>query len=177
MIRAAVSISTVRFCVRRRKSSHLPNESLIEPKTEVFYQGFRAHIRSWPRGHMFPNCEPRVHLGQVFQSVRDDKADIGVMPVENTTAGTVSEVYDLLCRLRPVHQPLVHRKSRTVWRRCPAQSSRMSSVSARIRMRCRSSQLHFRARSGGGHQGGEHRHHDPERCRKRATKSLAAICS
>ena len=30
------------------------------------------------------------------------------------------------------------RKSRTVWRRCPAQSSRMSSVSARIRMRCRS---------------------------------------
>ena len=33
---------------------------------------------------------------QVFQSVRDGKADIGVVPVENTTAGTVSEVYDLL---------------------------------------------------------------------------------
>ena len=28
--------------------------------------------------------------------MRDGKADIGVVPVENTTAGTVSEVYDLL---------------------------------------------------------------------------------
>ncbi len=47
---------------------------------------------------LFPECEP-VNVPtweQVFQSVRDGKADIGVVPVENTTAGTVSEVYDLL---------------------------------------------------------------------------------
>ena len=48
-----------------------PNESLIEPQ----------NVPTWE---------------QVFQSVRDGNADIGVVPVENTTAGTVSEVYDLL---------------------------------------------------------------------------------
>ena len=35
-------------------------------------------------------------MGVGLTMLRDGKADVGVVPVENTTAGTVSAVYDLL---------------------------------------------------------------------------------
>ena len=74
-----------------------PAETLAKPKT-VFYQGVPGAYQELAARALFPSCEPQnvPTWEQVFQSVRDGKADIGVVPVENTTAGTVSEVYDLL---------------------------------------------------------------------------------
>ena len=70
---------------------------MLRPKT-VFYQGVPGAYQELAARALFPECEP-VNVPtweEVFQSVRDGKADVGVVPVENTTAGTVSAVYDLL---------------------------------------------------------------------------------
>lgn len=80
-----------------KKFPFYPAETLAKPKT-VFYQGVPGAYQELAARALFPSCEPQnvPTWEQVFQSVRDGKADIGVVPVENTTAGTVSEVYDLL---------------------------------------------------------------------------------
>ena len=80
---------------------------------------------------------------QVFQSVRDGKADIGVVPVENTTAGTVSEVYDLLLDYDLYINRSYIKKISHCLAAVPGTKLRMSSVSARIRMRCRSATASF----------------------------------
>ena len=70
---------------------------MLKPKT-VFYQGVPGAYQELAARALFRECEP-VNVPtweEVFQSVRDGKADVGVVPVENTTAGTVSAVYDLL---------------------------------------------------------------------------------
>ena len=66
-----------------------PSGNEITPQT-VYYQGVPGAYQELAARALFPQWE------QVFQSVRDGVADVGVVPVENTTAGTVSEVYDLL---------------------------------------------------------------------------------
>ena len=74
-----------------------PAGSALDPKT-VYYQGVPGAYQELAARALFPQCEP-VNVPtweQVFRSVRDGAADVGVVPVENTTAGTVSEVYDLL---------------------------------------------------------------------------------
>lgn len=74
-----------------------PAVQLPAPRT-VLYQGVPGAYQELAARTLFPQCEPQCvpTWEQVFQSVRDGNADIGVVPVENTTAGTVSEVYDLL---------------------------------------------------------------------------------
>ena len=74
-----------------------PAKTALDPKN-VYYQGVPGAYQELAARALFPQCEP-INVPtweQVFQSVRDGIADIGVVPVENTTAGTVSEVYDLL---------------------------------------------------------------------------------
>lgn len=74
-----------------------PAESALAPQS-VYYQGVPGAYQELAARALFPQTEPQ-HVPtweQVFQSVRDGAADAGVVPVENTTAGTVSEVYDLL---------------------------------------------------------------------------------
>jgi prephenate dehydratase len=46
----------------------------------------------------FTNCEtiPLRHLEEVFQNIKSIKADFGVVPVENSQAGSINETYDLL---------------------------------------------------------------------------------
>lgn len=39
---------------------------------------------------------PCIHLRDVFQAVLDDNANFGVVPVENSQAGSINETYDLL---------------------------------------------------------------------------------
>ena len=43
---------------------------------------------------------PCATFAEVIESVEDGEADYGVLPVENTTAGSINEVYDLLLRTR-----------------------------------------------------------------------------
>ena len=74
-----------------------PAQTPLDPKT-VYYQGVPGAYQELAARALFPHCEPQ-HVPtweQVFRAVRDGEADVGVVPVENTTAGTISEVYDLL---------------------------------------------------------------------------------
>lgn len=76
-----------------------PAEGMLCPNT-VYYQGVPGAYQELAARALFPACEPQ-HVAtweQVFQAVHTGKADAGVVPVENTTAGTVSEVYDLLLK-------------------------------------------------------------------------------
>ncbi len=144
-----------------------PNESLIEPKT-VFYQGFWVRIRELAARALFPRCEPQnvPTWEQVFQSVRDGKADIGVVPVEDTTAGTVSEVYDLLLDYDLYINRSYIKKISHCLAAVPGTKAR-GCQACLLASACAAAvpQLHFRARSG-GHRGGEHRHRGPERAEK-----------
>lgn len=86
--------------VLRQRPERFPfhlSEDALEPKT-VYYQGVPGAYQELAALALFPHCTPTnvPTWEQVFQSVRDGIADVGVVPVENTTAGTVSEVYDLL---------------------------------------------------------------------------------
>ena len=126
-----------------------PNESLIEPKT-VFYQGVPGAYQELAARALFPSCEPQnvPTWEQVFQSVRDGKADIGVVPVENTTAGTVSEVYDLLLD----YDLYINRSYIKKISHCLAAvpGTKLEDVK-RLASPCAAAvpQLHLRARSGG----------------------------
>lgn len=74
-----------------------PESTPICPKS-VLYQGVPGAYQELAAQALFPHCVP-AHVPtweQVFESVHCGDADVGVVPVENTTAGTVSEVYDLL---------------------------------------------------------------------------------
>lgn len=71
----------------------------VEPAPRsVYYQGVPGAYQELAASALFPDCAPQPvsTWEQVFQAVHTGEADTGVVPVENTTAGTVSEVYDLL---------------------------------------------------------------------------------
>lgn len=74
-------------------------ERLPAPRA-VCYQGVPGAYQELAARALFPQCEPEAVATweQVFAAVHTGKADAGVVPVENTTAGTVSEVYDLLLK-------------------------------------------------------------------------------
>ena len=51
---------------------------------------------------LYPDARPLFFpdFPAIFTAVQDGKADLGVLPVENSSAGSVSEVYDLILRYR-----------------------------------------------------------------------------
>ena len=51
---------------------------------------------------LFPDGEPLFFrtFGEVFRAVSQGEADFGILPVENSSAGSVSEVYDLILKHR-----------------------------------------------------------------------------
>lgn len=74
------------------------SDSIATEPNAVYYQGVPGAYQELAARALFPSCQPH-HVStwkQVFQAVHSGEADAGVVPVENTTAGTVSEVYDLL---------------------------------------------------------------------------------
>jgi chorismate mutase / prephenate dehydratase len=48
------------------------------------------------RGIMDISFTPSATFADAFEAVRTGAADVGILPIENTTAGAISEVYDLL---------------------------------------------------------------------------------
>jgi chorismate mutase/prephenate dehydratase len=48
------------------------------------------------RGITEPAFVSAATFAEAFDAVREGRADVGVLPIENTTAGAISEVYDLL---------------------------------------------------------------------------------
>ena len=67
----------------------------------VYYGGLPASYQDMACSDLFPGAEKRAMESweDVFQAVVSGEADVGVVPVENSTAGTVNEVYDLLQQL------------------------------------------------------------------------------
>lgn len=51
---------------------------------------------------LFPDCQPVFYrsFAEVFEAVNNGKADYGVLPVENSSAGSVADVYDLILQYR-----------------------------------------------------------------------------
>ena len=51
---------------------------------------------------LYPGAEPRFYdkFNKIFAAVEDGTADLGIVPVENSSAGSVSEVYDLILKYR-----------------------------------------------------------------------------
>ncbi len=51
---------------------------------------------------LFPDSEPVFYPGweDVFKAVDNEEADFGILPVENSSAGSVSDVYDLILKYR-----------------------------------------------------------------------------
>ncbi|GAI58874.1 unnamed protein product, partial [marine sediment metagenome] len=66
---------------------------------KVAFQGERgafsedAAVKLFGEGIDFLPC---IHLRDVFQAVLEVSVDFGVVPVENSQAGTLAETYDLL---------------------------------------------------------------------------------
>lgn len=51
---------------------------------------------------LFPECQPVFYksFARVFEAVNNGEADYGVLPVENSSAGSVADVYDLILQYR-----------------------------------------------------------------------------
>ncbi len=51
---------------------------------------------------LYPGAEPQFYdkFSEIFAAVDSGKADLGVVPVENSAAGSVSDVYDLILKYR-----------------------------------------------------------------------------
>lgn len=70
------------------------------PAERVCYQGLPGSYSEMAAAGIFPDAgrTPVDTFEDVFLSIRDGKAQAGVVPLENTTAGSVYEVYDLLLK-------------------------------------------------------------------------------
>ena len=52
--------------------------------------------------NLYPKSVPQFHrtFGEIFTAVENGDADLGLLPVENSSAGSVSEVYDFILKYR-----------------------------------------------------------------------------
>jgi len=77
----------------------------IENDTIVGYQGVQGSFSSQASMELFGENVKyinRKHFEDIFESVDNDEIDYGVLPIENTSTGAISEVYDLLLKY-PFH--------------------------------------------------------------------------
>lgn len=70
---------------------------ISDPKM-VYYGGLPASYQEMACAELFPHAQKHAckSWDEVFRAVVNGEADAGVVPVENSTAGTVNEIYDLL---------------------------------------------------------------------------------
>lgn len=68
----------------------------------VVCQGVEGAYSSRAARRVFPGCTPvfTTHFEDVFRLIESNGADFGILPVENSSAGSVSDVYDLLLKYR-----------------------------------------------------------------------------
>lgn len=73
-----------------------------ESGVKVAYQGIKGANGHEAALRLFPNgdCFGLKTFSDVFDAVDSGKAEFGVLPVENSTAGSVSAVYDLILKHR-----------------------------------------------------------------------------
>ncbi|MDD6489633.1 MAG: prephenate dehydratase [Clostridia bacterium] len=51
---------------------------------------------------LFQNCEPKFcgRFQDVFSAIQNNEAEFGIIPIENSSAGSVTDVYDLMLKYR-----------------------------------------------------------------------------
>jgi chorismate mutase/prephenate dehydratase len=66
----------------------------------VCYQGLECSYSESAAKSLFKEAKliNRLTFGDVFKSVYEETADIGIVPIENSTAGYINDVYDLLLK-------------------------------------------------------------------------------
>ncbi len=90
-----------------KEVSHVPTfEDVFRAVSEgradagrVVYQGLPASYQAQAAAAMFPDAKEVSHVPtfeDVFRAVSEGRADAGVVPVENSTVGTIHEACDLL---------------------------------------------------------------------------------
>lgn len=72
------------------------------PDIKIACQGIKGANAHEAASRLFPYSPILFCAGwnDVFQAVQDGSADYGVLPVENSSAGSVSDVYDLILKYR-----------------------------------------------------------------------------
>lgn len=75
-------------------------------------EGSYAHRAA---GRLFPKADPQFcpSFREVFESIENGSADFGIVPIENSSAGSVTAVYDLMLAYRcsiaaEIHIPVQH---------------------------------------------------------------------
>lgn len=69
---------------------------------KIALQGLKGANSHEATTRIFPNCEPMFYksFSRVFEAVNSGEAQYGVLPVENSSAGSVADVYDLILKYR-----------------------------------------------------------------------------
>lgn len=77
-------------------------KSGIKENVAVACQGIEGAFSNIAAQNMHPTGNIKFHatFEDVFEAVKNDEAVYGVVPVENSNAGSVSEVYDLILKYR-----------------------------------------------------------------------------
>lgn len=75
-------------------------DEIVSPRVAV--QGVPGSYSQIAASNMYPSCklEFKDKWSDVLCCIQDGTADYGVLPVENSSAGTVTEVYDLLLKYK-----------------------------------------------------------------------------
>lgn len=88
--------------LRRTLESALESGGILPAAPTVACQGVDGAYSSLAARAMFPAGSRRFYptWDEVFRSVQDGECEIGVLPIENSTAGSVNNVYDLMKKHR-----------------------------------------------------------------------------
>ncbi len=88
--------------VLRKQPEKLQIESYLRDDNPaiVCYQGLPASYQHRAARILYPRAQYEYAgtFEDVFRKVAEKQADVGIVPVENSTAGTINEVYDLLVK-------------------------------------------------------------------------------
>lgn len=101
MIRVSRMHQYSRILAKNPSALSLPLTPRVNTPHTVVYQGLPASYQAQAAAHMFPSAVRFQHVASfedVFREVAEGRADTGVVPVENSSIGTINEVGDLLVK-------------------------------------------------------------------------------
>ncbi|MFP4362673.1 MAG: 3-deoxy-7-phosphoheptulonate synthase [Spirochaetia bacterium] len=83
------------------------SEDVASPHLQVAFQGERGAFSEMAAEHFFSQSDhtalPQQHFKDVFETVLAGDADFGIVPIENSLAGSIHENYDLLLQYPDIH--------------------------------------------------------------------------
>ncbi len=95
----SVRAQTDRFVARAPEEAPGAPPVVAYQGTTSAYSYIAAHRHFGARGEGAPpRCQGYASFGETLDAVARGEADYALLPVENTTAGSISEAYDLLAR-------------------------------------------------------------------------------